>query len=114
MKFSFDIKKENDINIIYLEGELIDKSQATGLMHQIEELISQTNNRFIFDLSGIKYLNSSGLSVLINVLTKARKEGGDVVVTNVSERVNKLFLITKLNTVFTITDNKETAVANFN
>jgi len=114
MKFSFDIKKESDVNIILLEGELIDKSQATGLLHNIDVLIEKGEGKFVFDLSGIQYLNSSGLNVLINVLTKSRKEGGDVVITNVSKKVNQLFLITKLNTIFTMAESKEAAILNFN
>lgn len=114
MKFSFDIKKESDVNIISLEGELIDKTQASGLLHSIDGLIEKGEGKFVFDLAGIQYLNSSGLNVLINVLTKSRKEGGDVIITNVSKKVNQLFLITKLNTIFTMAESKEAAISNFN
>lgn len=114
MKFSFDIKKESEVNVISLEGELIDKSQASGLLHTIDGLLEKGEGKFIFDLGGILYLNSSGLNVLINVLTKSRKEGGDVIITNVSKKVAQLFVITKLNTIFTIAENKEAAILNFN
>lgn len=114
MKFNFNIKKESGVNIIALDGELIDKTQASGLLHTIDELIEKGEGKFVFDLSGIQYLNSSGLNVLINVLTKSRKEGGDVIITNVSKKVNQLFLITKLNTIFTIAENTESAILNFN
>lgn len=111
MKFTYNILKEENINIISMEGELIDKSQATGLLLSIDEKIENKELKLVFDLKALKYLNSSGLNVLINVLTKCRKAGGEVVIANLSERVNKLFIMTKLNSIFTITDSQEKAVA---
>lgn len=114
MKFIFDIKQQGDIAVISLEGELIDKSQAAGLMHAINELIEKKTNKFVFDLGGIQYLNSSGLNVLITILTKSRNDGGDVIITNISKKVKQLLVITKLDTIFTIADSKESAILNFN
>jgi anti-sigma B factor antagonist len=56
-------------------------------------------------------MNSSGLGVLITVLTKLRNKGGEVVLLNPSEQVKKLLLITKLNNIFNIFDSKEEAEA---
>jgi anti-sigma B factor antagonist len=55
------------------------------------------------------YMNSSGLNVLVNILTKARSHSGEVVVSNVSGKVKELFLITKLNTLFQVTESLEEA-----
>ena len=111
MNFKYSIQKEADINIISFDGELIDKSQASGLIIAIDEKIENKEIKFIFDLQGLKYLNSSGLNVLINILTKCRKSGGEVLISSLSEKVNKLFIMTKLNTIFTITDSVENAVS---
>ena len=54
-------------------------------------------------------MNSTGLSILINILTQTRSKGGEVIIANVPEKINKLLLITKLNSVFTIKDNIELA-----
>lgn len=111
MTFTFDITKDVNINIVRLSGELIDKNQANDLISGIDDLIDNKESKIIFDLGELKYINSSGLNILINVLTKARKSGGEVVITNVSKKVNELFLITKLNTVFTVTESLEKAIS---
>lgn len=111
MTFSYRIENEIGIHIIYLSGELIDKNQATELSAGIDELILGHNVKLVFDLSELKYINSSGLNVMINVLTRVRKSGGEVVITNVSKRVNELLIITKLNTVFTVTETVEKAIS---
>ena len=102
MIFEYSIKEENKLQLIFLSGELIDKNQATDLMKQVDEILELGNNKLIIDLSDLKYMNSSGLNVLIQLLTKARTHGGESVIFNVSKKVNDLLVITKLNTLFKV------------
>jgi anti-sigma B factor antagonist len=53
-------------------------------------------------MSKISYINSSGLNLLVRLLTKVRNKGGELVLITLSESVEKLFFITKLNSIFTI------------
>ena len=59
----------------------------------------------------LQYMNSTGLNILINVLTRTRNAGGDTLIAAVSHSVRQLFVVTKLDTVFTITDTVDEAVA---
>lgn len=111
MTFDYKIEKKSGINVFLLKGELIDKALASGMLVEIDNLIENKENKLILNLSELKYINSSGLNILINILTKSRKSGGEVVITNVSKKVNELLLMTKLNTVFIVTDSVEDAVA---
>jgi anti-sigma B factor antagonist len=48
-------------------------------------------------------MNSTGLNILINVLTRTRNAGGDALIAGMSNSVRQLFIVTKLDTVFIIT-----------
>lgn len=109
MDFKFEIEQKNSFAKVLLKGSLMDKTQATPLLQEVEKLVTSGTNRIVIDLTHMDYMNSSGLNMLVNILTKTRTKGGDIVVTNVSEKVKQLFLITKLNTLFTITDSLEEA-----
>jgi anti-sigma B factor antagonist len=111
MTFSYRIEPQTGFNIVHLAGELIDKGQSTELSAKVEELIAAGQTSLIFDLKDLKYINSSGLNVMINILSRIRKSGGEVIITNVSKRVNELLIITKLNTVFLVTDTLNSAIA---
>ncbi|MES2568212.1 MAG: STAS domain-containing protein [Bacteroidota bacterium] len=111
MVLDYNITEENKIQILFLSGELIDKNQANDLLVKVNELLDAGNHKFIIDLSELKYMNSSGLNVLIQLLTKTRNNGGESVICNVSKKVNDLLIITKLNTLFKVADNKESAMA---
>lgn len=110
MIFGYKKSKEKNVTVFLMRGELIDRNQANDLMKEIEELVSKEDNKFVINLAELKYLNSSGLNVLINILTKARKSGGDVAICNVNEKINELLLITKLNNVFNVSDSVEKAI----
>lgn len=111
MTFTFNVSTELDITIVELVGELMDKNQAIGLVERLEELVEERRVKFVFDLSELRYMNSSGLNVLIGLLTMARKAGGEVMICCLSKKVNELLLITKLNTVFSVTDSREKAIS---
>lgn len=110
MLFSYKISEESGVEIIYFEGELIERTQANELMAAATELLAEQKQKFIFDLGNLKYMNSSGLNVLINLLTKARKEGGEVIIVNVNNKIRELLIITKLTSMFTVLDSKEQAM----
>jgi anti-sigma B factor antagonist len=54
----------------------------------------------ILDLSGVPYLDSSGLGSLVSACTSARKAGRRIALTGVNKRVLKVFEITKVEQVF--------------
>ena len=110
MTFNYQIKNEQSIELIILSGELIDKNQATELLAEIDVKLQAGNNKIAIDLSELKYMNSSGLNVLIQLLTKTRNNGGDSVIFNVGKKVNDLLVITKLNTLFKVVDSKTEAI----
>lgn len=95
--------------VLSLQGNLIGKEQTVGLFEELENEIAEGVENIIIDLAEMLYLNSTGLSIFIRILTMVRNNGGDVVVVNVPEKINKLLVITKLNSVFNIKDSVENA-----
>lgn len=110
MLLKYKLSEENGIQVLCLSGELIDKNQANDLMKSIETIIEEGKNKLIIDLSELKYMNSSGLNVLIQLLSKTRTAGGESVIFNVNKKVNDLLVITKLNTLFKVAESKESAM----
>jgi anti-sigma B factor antagonist len=58
----------------------------------------------VIDLEKVRYISSSGLGLLITLLTKMKNAGGELLLTAPSEHVKKLLLITKLNGIFKVFD----------
>lgn len=110
----FSITTEDKINILSLKGSLLADVQSRDILQAVTNQIQEGTVNFIIDLSELKFINSSGLGMLLTCLTKARKAGGDLVLANVPEQVSNLLSITKLTEVFTTVDSLEEAKASFN
>lgn len=110
MVFEYKKSKQGNVNIIQLSGELIDRNQAVPLLSEIETAVKNGENKFLLNLQELKYVNSSGLNVLINILTKSRQGQGDLAVCNVSPKVAQLMAITKLDSIFNVCESETAAL----
>lgn len=110
MLFEFSINEHSNYVVISLTGELIEKNQAGELLKKVEELVAAGKSKIALNLEGLKYMNSSGLNTLIQLLTKTRNSGGETVIYNMNKKINELLLITKLNTLFKIVETEDQAL----
>ncbi|MEO6903099.1 MAG: STAS domain-containing protein [Bacteroidia bacterium] len=110
MTFEYISNKINNINVFALKGELIDRLQGEMLLKEVDEAIKLNENKILLDLSELKYINSSGLSIFLNILTRSRKAGGDVAICSVNKKITELMVITKLNSVFNVRENINEAI----
>jgi anti-sigma B factor antagonist len=103
----FEHQIKNNIFVIRLAGDLIGEDSGTQLLESVNNTIQQKILTCIVDISGLRYINSSGIGVLITILTKFRNKGGEVYLMKPSENVQKLLVITKLNAIFQIVQSEE-------
>ena len=105
MNFKHEIK--NNKLIIRLAGDLIGEDNGASVIEVVTDAIQNKVMNCIVDISGLRYINSSGIGVLITILTKFRNKGGEVYLMSPSESVQKLLVITKLNAIFQIINSEE-------
>jgi anti-sigma B factor antagonist len=105
MEFTHEIN--NKVLILRLQGDLIGENNGPAIIQQVNDGIQQEATTCIVDISGLRYINSSGIGVLITILTKYRNKGGEVYLMKPSESVQKLLVITKLNAIFQIVQSEE-------
>ncbi|WP_420579719.1 STAS domain-containing protein [Reichenbachiella sp.] len=99
---NYKINHEGDLVFINFEGDLIGEENGPEIIEAVNDTLSNNIIKCAVDISEVRYINSSGIGVLITILTKFRNKGGEVVIVNPSEHVKKLLAITKLNAIFTI------------
>jgi anti-sigma B factor antagonist len=98
--------KENAL-VLRLSGDLIGEDNGVNILDKVNNAIQDEIRTCIVDISKLRYINSSGIGVLITILTKFRNKGGEVYLMKPSETVQKLLVITKLNAIFQIIQNEE-------
>lgn len=106
----FTSKEEGDVLMLSLDGNLIGEESGSGILEAANEAVNRKIVLCLVDIENVKYINSSGIGVLITLLTKFRNQGGEVAIVKPSEHVKKLLIITKLTAIFKISDSKEEAI----
>jgi anti-sigma B factor antagonist len=104
MKLTYNSSKDELANYLFIQGDLIGDAIGPKLVEIVSDAIMDGARTFVIDLSEVRYISSSGIGLLITMLTKMRNVGGEVYLTEPSEHVKKLLIITKLNNIFTVFD----------
>lgn len=108
-ELNYSVNTEDNVVIINLQGKITELHSADFFTDEIDTQTLNGNCNIILNLEKLQYINSTGLNVLISTLTKSRNAGGDCILCNISPAINKLFIITKLNTLFAIAESVEDA-----
>lgn len=106
-------KMEGDIGILTVSGKLMGGDETREIHQKVKTLIGEDIKKVIIDLSKVKWLNSQGLGMLISCLSSITNAGGALKIAGATEKVNSLFMITKLITVFDSFKTVDEAVASF-
>lgn len=105
-----DIKTEaaGDATTLSISGE-IDLHTSPQLRIRLQEILDKKATRLILDLTGVGYMDSSGVGTIVEAKRRADRGKSKIVLTGLQPRVRSLFEITQLDKFFTITENIEQA-----
>ena len=93
---------QNGILFIHLSGDLIGNPDTDQLLKAVDDHLGETLSFCAVDLSEVRYINSTGIGVLVSLLTKFRSRGGEMVLINPADHPRKMLALTKLSNIFTV------------
>ena len=96
--------------IIELKGNVMGGDDTKDFNNLLHKLIDEEKTRVIIDLGDVKFMNSSGLGMMIGGLTTMKKANGQYKLANVTDKIESLLIITKLITIFEHYDSVDAAV----
>ncbi len=102
-----------DILIVKPQGELMGGPEADRFKDIIDEALRRSVAGIVVDMTGVNWMNSSGLGMLVAALAKVRGAGGDLKLAALSERVRRPLQLTRLDSVFEQYDSVEEALKTF-
>ncbi|NOX66199.1 MAG: STAS domain-containing protein [Chlorobi bacterium] len=89
-----------DAVVITLKGNVMGGPDSQEFQDLLHKLLEENKKNIIVDLGGVKFMNSTGLGMLISGYTSVKNGGGTLVLANATEKINSLLVITKLITIF--------------
>lgn len=110
---NFNIDERYNCIVIEFKGNVMGGPDTVSLNEKLHELIDAGKKNIVVNLGKVKFMNSSGLGMLIGALTTMRNAGGDLRICNANNKIESLLIITKLITVFDHYKSLDEAVASF-
>ncbi len=99
--------------IMELKGNVMGGEETKEFNDMLHKYIEGDKKNIILDLSAVKFMNSSGLGMLISGLTTMKKAGGSLKLAGTTEKIQSLLIITKLITIFESFDSVDEALKTF-
>ena len=96
--------------VLELRGD-IDLNEKPKVAAQLEPLIERQITGIVIDLSQVPYVDSSGLAIFIDALQRVHQYGGRLALAGLQDNVKLVFQISKLDKVFKIFDDSQSALA---
>src|SRR3954462_2920018 len=100
---NFSIKKQGEICVVDVEGQLI-VGNRQELKQKVLDELEKGEKKFLIDFAQTGYIDSSGLGVLVSLSKKIREQGGEQRLANLNNHLKTPFARTKLDTLFRLVD----------
>ena len=98
----------SDVVIVDVAGRL--SFLDVTLSERVNQWLEEGHREFVLNLANVPYIDSFGLGQLISILTSIRSNGGQLILLGLTDHVQALFQITRLDTVFNISTDEAHAV----
>ena len=106
-------RQAGDVTILDLDGKVTIGEGSVALRNAIRRLLGEGKNKILLNLGRVGYVDSSGIGELVSSYTAINKEGGQLRLLSLTQKLQDLLTITKLLTVFDAYDDEAEALSNF-
>ncbi|MFN2499745.1 MAG: STAS domain-containing protein [Pyrinomonadaceae bacterium] len=106
-------RQAGDVTILDMSGAVRMGEGSIELRNAIRGLVEGGKKKILLNLRSVKNIDSSGIGELIANYTTVSRDGGQLKLLNLTEKIQNLLVITKLLTVFDAYDNEAEALNSF-
>ncbi len=106
-----DVRHVDDrTSVIDIAGELTGESEQ-ALTDAYQAASDAATKRVVLNFSGLEYMNSTGIGLLVTMLIRAQRNGQRVVAFGLDEHYREIFSLTRLDEAIGIVDSEADALA---
>jgi anti-sigma B factor antagonist len=106
-------RQAGDVTVLDMSGKITIGEGSVALRTAIRRLLEEGKKRILLNLAGVSYIDSSGIGELVSSYTAINKEGGQLKLLNLTQKLQDLLTITKLLTVFDVYESEAEAVNSY-
>ena len=106
-------RQAGDVTVLDMRGAVRIGEGSVALRDSVRGLVENGKKKILLNLGGVNYIDSSGIGELIANYTTVSRQGGELKLLNLTDKIQNLLVITKLLTVFDSYDNEAEALNSF-
>lgn len=106
-------RQAGDVTILDMDGKITIGEGSVALRTAIRRLLEEGKKKILLNLAGVGYIDSSGIGELVSSYTAINKEGGQLKLLKLTQKLQDLLAITKLLTVFDVYDSEAEALNSY-
>jgi len=99
--------------VVELQGRIEGGPFAQEFKNILQDLLQNNRKNIVVDMSGINFINSNGIGILVSGFTTVKNGGGELKLVNSSNKVTGVLAVTKLNQIFQNFESLDDALKSF-
>ncbi len=113
MSMKFKTRQVDGVTVLDLSGRITLGEGSVTLREAVQDQLAKGNKHILLNLGNVDYIDSSGIGELVTAFTSVKNAGGELKLLNLTKKVHDLLQITKLYTVFDVSDDEPAAITSF-
>ena len=113
MSMKFKTRQVDGITVLDLSGRITLGEGSVTLRDAVRDVLAKGSNKILLNLADVNYIDSSGIGELVSAFTAVKNAGGDLKLLHLTKKVHDLLQITKLYTVFDVSDDEASGISSF-
>jgi anti-sigma B factor antagonist len=113
MNITTYVRQVGEVAIVDITGNIVFGEESAALHDVIAGLLKKGQKQILLNLRGVNYIDSMGMGSLVGASTSVRKQGGELKLLNLSNKVTDVMQMTRLYTYFDVMIDEATGVKSF-
>ena len=113
MNITIIVRKVDNVAIVDITGNIVFGEESAALHDVVSGLLKKGQKQILLNLRGVNYIDSMGMGSLVGASTSVRKQGGELKLFNLSNKVADVMQMTRLYTYFDVMVDEATGVKSF-
>jgi anti-sigma B factor antagonist len=113
MALKLTTREVDGVAVLALDGRIVLGEETNALREKVKNLLSQGKKKLVLDMKNVTTIDSSGLGALVAAYSSAKSGGAMLRLSNLGSHLNQLLQVTKLLTVFEVSNTEADAVRSF-
>ncbi len=106
-------RMSGEIAVLDLSGKIMGGDDFDLFNNTIKSMVAEGQVDIVLNLSKVKWINSTGLGLMVSAYTSLVKQGGRMKIASVSDRIDNILHVTQLELIFETFDKEEDALKSF-